>query len=114
MWYLTTITFRNDSYSDIKNNPEDVVDWIIEAMDGRTEYSDTFPLWSSSNPVIVQKPVHASENIIYMCTWNSVLPLSTYSDKTRDLINKHPDYAAKLIEEWLYQLRELKKMLKSK
>ena len=101
MGYLTTITFRNDSYSDFKHNPKDLHKLVLDALEGEQllKGRDTQPIGSSANPVVIQKPRHADDRTIYMHAGNNVYDLSTAD---------HLWVIETAIDELKYRLRQLK------
>ncbi len=103
MGLLTTITFRNDATSTLRENAEIVCQGIYLAQCGA--YSDerhrTFPVGSEANPVIIQKPRHADDTTLYMHAGNTVV----------DVFEAESDWAVDtFISEMEYHLKRLKKL----
>lgn len=78
MGYLTTITFYNDAASDLRNHPEEVSEGIYNAQSSIqiNRGSNTFPIGSYCNPVIIQKPRHADDVTLYLHGGNTVIEAS--------------------------------------
>lgn len=110
MGYLTTITFRNDSYSDFDKNPERTIEVIKAAMDGAYRSSDkssqTMPIGSSCNPVVFQKPRHAGDNALYMHYGNTVKCLNEVTADDQWILDQ-------AIDELRYRLKALEKIRKN-
>lgn len=105
MEFLTTITFRNDSASTLRENSEIVSEGIYLAQCGDNfigkEGKRTFPVGSEANPVIIQKPRHADDTTLYMHAGNTVV----------DVFEAESDWAVDtFISEMEYHLKRLKKL----
>ena len=85
MGNLTTITFRNDSYGCIKDNPKEVHQLILKAMNGEQlrKNRETEPIGSSANPVIIQKYRHADDATLYLHSGNTVTDVYKAKSKCR-------------------------------
>lgn len=110
MGYLTTITFRNDSYSEFQNHPKKLVEEILKALSGIqiTRGFDYFSIGSDANPVILQKPRHADDTTLYIHAGNTITDignLTEYTDRNKWAIDQS-------IIEMEYQLKRLKKLKK--
>ena len=107
MGYLTTITFRNDSFGCIKKESKRVHEVILDAMQGVQvrRNRNTDPIGSSANPVIIQKQRHADDTTLYMHSGNTVV----------DVFNANGDWAIdSFISEMEYHLKRLKRLKKDK
>ena len=70
MGHLTTITFRNDNYHDLGDDPNAVVVAIQNAMSGIINQR------CSSFGMIPQKSVHANDNVLYFSSGNTVVKIN--------------------------------------
>jgi len=72
MGYMTTITFLNDSYSNIENkkNQDQVIENILDAMSNTHDKSKTYPIGNFGNPMTAMKTHHADEYMLYFCYAN--------------------------------------------
>ena len=103
MGFLTTITFRNDDYKAIKDNPETVSKIISDAQNGvQIRNGRNYdPVGNCANPVIIQKPRHADDTTLYMHAGNTVV----------DVFEAKSDWAIDtFISEMEYHLKRLKKL----
>ena len=105
MGYLTTITFRNDGYGDFKKHHEETIKGIIDAMDGiqKKNGDDCFSVGSFANPVVVQKPRHASETTLYLFAGNTMVDVD--EAKSEWAINA-------FLQEMKYHTKRLKELKK--
>lgn len=106
MGNLTTITFRNDSFHDFKDNPKQLSDGIIDAMNGTQlrKGRNYFHVGSSANPVVVQRTRHADDKTLYMHAGNTVVDV--YDAKSEWAVDT-------FIQEMEYHLKRLKNIKKS-
>ena len=96
MGNLTTITFRNDKYHDLGDNPNAVVVAIQNAMSGIANQR------CSSFGMIPQKSVHANDNVLYFSSGNTVVQIND------DLNDAFVDDAIIEMERQLINLRKRK------
>lgn len=110
MGYLTTITFRNDSYSELKKHPEAVSKIISDAQDGiqKRQGRDYDSVGSHANPVIIQKPRHADDTTLYLHAGNTVIDVAEAESEWAIIASITE------MEFRLKQLKEKKKLLKPK
>lgn len=108
MGYLTTITFRNDSYSEFENHPKKLVEEILKALNGIqiNRGFDYFSIGSDANPVILQKPRHADDNTLYLHSGNTIVDINGITEKT----DRNEWVINQAISEMEYQLKRLKKL----
>jgi hypothetical protein len=107
MGYLTTITFCNDHAQTLRDNPEAVSEAIYNAQLGvqLNRGSDTTPIGSCANPIIIQKPRHADDHTLFMHAGNTVIDV--YNAKTEWAVDQ-------FIKEMEYHLKRLKEFKNSK
>jgi hypothetical protein len=70
MGYLTTITFRNDEYHEIANRVND-------------------------NSMVSQAPVHSGETVIYVCSGNTTINVSS-GLHMEEMSANHPSFFGEL------------------
>ena len=85
MGYQTTIMFLNDAYSNIKENPEQVIENILDAMNNTHEQSKTYSIGCFANPMEAIKTVHADIPRIYMTWRNMFIEIGVSNNTIRDL-----------------------------
>lgn len=108
MGYLTTITFRNDSYSEFERHPKKLVEEILKALNG-TQIArgiDYFSIGCEVNPVILQKPRHADDTTLYIHAGNTVIDVESLTEAT----NKNEWAINKSISEMKYHIKRLNKL----
>lgn len=108
MGYLTTITFRNDAYSEFKSHPKKLVEEILDALSGSQIAGgyNYFSIGREANPVILQKPRHADDITLYLHSGNTVTDINSLSE-----ITERNEWAIdQAISEMEYQIIRLKKL----
>lgn len=108
MGYLTTITFRNDAYSTFKSHSKELIEEILRALNGSQVSAgyNYFSIGSEVNPVILQKPRHMDDIILYLHAGNTVTDINSLSEST-----ERNDWAIdQAISEMEYQIIRLKKL----
>ncbi len=108
MGYLTTITFYNDAAQTLKEHPEEVSKLIYDAQSGvqKNRGRNYDPIGSHANPVIIQKPRHADDHVLYLHAGNTVLDLDELdSTSTKWAIETSIDE----LEEQLKRLKKIKR-----
>lgn len=89
MGMLTTITFRNDCFHEIKKDPERYMELILDAMQGQ-EVND--------GAMIAQRPVHSHDMAVYVCAGNTTTDVShPKGDKLNSLLLHVPGFFATLM-----------------
>lgn len=102
MGYLTTLTFRNDSYSDIKKNKNRLHKIVLDAMNGIQirQGRDYDNIGSSANGVIIQKPRHADDHTLYIHAGNTVIDVyEAESERVIETFIKEMEYHLKRLKE---------------
>lgn len=109
MGYLTTFTIYNDGIHLIKDNAQDFADKIYNsAMDHEV---CELQIGCFSNLVRVQKCRHADNHTIYVHMGNFVFEMNPYSDETKDLLKRNPEFFNKAIKFLESQVEDLKGLL---
>ena len=88
MGYLTTITIYNDGCDLLKENAKEFAEKTHLACLGRVSglSTDSFGVGNHGNLVTVQKPRHADDKTVYVHAGNTVVEMSPYSDRTKDIL----------------------------
>ena len=109
MGYLTTITFRNDSYSEFQNHPKKLVEEILKALSGIqiNRGFDYFSIGSDANPVVLQKPRHGDDKILYFHAGNTVVDVNAIENKNES-DKWFIDEAITQMEQQITRLKKLK------
>lgn len=105
MGYMTTIMFLNDSYGDIKNNPEQVTKNILDAMDNMDEPSKVFSIGSFSNPMKAYRSAHADVPRLYFTHQNSMNELGSNQNFN------NMEYRKKILEQAKLIIKEEQRLL---
>lgn len=74
MGLLTTITFRNDCWEDLKRDPERTMNMIRDAMNGSCV---------DGREMIAQTPVHSGDSAVYVVSGNTAIDVSSYGTKEK-------------------------------
>lgn len=109
MGYLTTITFRNDSYSSFGENKNKLVEEILNALKGIqiSKGRNHFSIGSETNPVILQKPRHGDDKILYLHAGNTVIDVNAIENKNEN-DKWFIDEAITQMEQQITRLKKLK------
>jgi hypothetical protein len=113
MGYITTFSIYNDGIHGLKDNPEQFIDKLISASHGaysRDHNNESFGHGSHANLVTVQKPRHADDHTCYVHMGNTVTEMNPYSQHTRYIAEKFPDFFDGLLKHLEQNVRELKKL----
>ena len=110
MGYNTVIMFRNDAYSDFKNNPKETMENILAAMDDKDNHH--YGVGSHANPMEVMKPRHMSDTTIYVHAGNTLSEMSVYRQETIDLMENHPEFFEQMLDFMEQKVKSLKKEYK--
>ncbi len=78
MGNLTTIIFHNDAFHDFKENKDETVDNILEAM--QTRKYKTFGVGNHSNPMKSMGTSHADESRLYLQNGNTLFEIGYKTD----------------------------------
>lgn len=84
----TTITFRNDAIDQFQKHPLELTQGIIDALQGKQldEGDDYFAVGNHGNPVILQRPIHASIPELYLHYGNTVTGCKDVNERTHESI----------------------------
>jgi hypothetical protein len=110
MGYLTTFTVYNDGVGLIKANSQDFADKIYNAAIGSATCD--IPVGNFANLVRVQKCRHADDLTTYVHMGNNVFEMNPYSEETKKLAERNPDFFKKAVKFLEKEVKELKSMLK--
>lgn len=109
MGYLTTFTVYNDGVDLVKTNAQDFADKIYRAAVGH-EVCD-IPVGNFANLVRVQKCRHADDHAIYVHMGNGVFEMNPYSDETKRMMERSPEFFKKVVNFLEREVKELKSMI---
>lgn len=87
MGFNTTINVLNDGMDQLRNNPEEFVDGLLD------HYYDggTYGVGNHGNVVQVARSRHADEFSLYSVHGNALVELSPYANDTKELVERLPD-----------------------
>ena len=111
MGYLTTVTFRNDSWVNIRNNPKEVIDKIYDAM--ASDNTQELGIGPDCNCIKVQKTRHASDFTVYAHAGNSVFEINPYSKDFSELMYRNPDFAKEILNEMQHYINKCNEDIKA-
>lgn len=113
MGYLTTLTIYNDGAHLLKPHAQEFADGVYDAMLRSLNQGPTdVAVGHFVNCVYVQSPRHADDHTVYVHAGNCLTEMNAFSEKTRELLRRNPEFFKKLLDEMKRQTRELEKMLK--
>lgn len=113
MGYLTTLTIYNDGAHLLSPHAQEFADGVHKAMARSISHGPTdVAVGNFVNCVRVQRSRHADDHTVYVHAGNCLTELNAYSDDTRELLRRAPQFFEKLLDELKRQTRELGKMLK--
>lgn len=110
MGNLTTFTVYNDGCDLIKNHPKEFAETIYYACSQRK--NDTYPLGNFCNLITAQGTKHADEHTIYVHAGNTVCEMSQWSNYTKDLMRRNPEFFKEMLDIMADNIKELKKQFK--
>lgn len=109
MGYNTTVLILNDALDTLRDNAEEFVDGIIKKMHDGGDIS----VGNHANPAHVMQTAHADVFRLYCTIGNSIVELSPYSTKTRELLGDEPNpHRRKFLERCIRDAEERLAMLK--
>jgi hypothetical protein len=111
MGYLTTITFYNDGANLIQRYKEEVADAVHACM--VHDKPLTKGIGHFVNCINSQQPRHADDHTIYVHMGNCVTEVNPYSPEFKDLMQRSPDFAKRLVDFLEQEVYHLKKQLKT-
>ena len=112
MGYLTTLTIYNDGLDQIKKNPEQFVEGLLNAARAIPAESSVLPVGSFGNLVKVQKTRHADDCTVYVHMGNTVCEMNAYSEETLKTMMQATNFFKKMLAEMKNQVKMLSKQLK--
>ena len=110
MGYLTTFTVYNDGVDLVKEHAQDFANKIYRAAIGH-QICD-LAIGNFCNLVKVQKCRHASDNTTYVHMGNTVVEINPYSQETKNMLERNPEFFEKVVKFLDREVKELKTMLK--
>lgn len=116
MGYITTISIYNDGAYQLKANPEQLAEVLTNACQGVYNNSHRLKgsasLGNHANLFTVQKPRHADDKTIYVHAGNTVVEMSAYSDRCKDILERVPDFFDQLLSTMEDRVKEMQQMKK--
>lgn len=110
MGYLTTFTVYNDGVDRVKEHAQDFANKIYRAAIGHQTCD--LAIGNFCNLVRVQKCRHADDHTIYVHMGNGVFEMNPYSQETKDMLERKPEFFEKVVKFLDSEVKELKTMLK--
>jgi hypothetical protein len=111
MGFLTTLTIYNDGFSDIEANKEEFANGVIDAVRSfRLEPIDV-RVGNFVNCVRVHPSRHAADHTVYVHRGNCVVEIRPYSDLTRELARRNPQFARNILQQLRRTCKELEAVL---
>lgn len=112
MGYLTTFTVYNDGVDLVKEHAQDFADKIYRAA--VEQQTCDLGIGNFCNLVRVQKCRHSSDNTIYVHMGNGVFEMNPYSEETKNMLDRNPEFFEKVVKFLDRDVKELKTMLKQR
>lgn len=112
MGFLTTFTVYNDGIHLIKEYAQDFANKIYEAA--ISQQSRDIPIGNFCNLIRSQKCRHADDHTIYVHMGNCVFEINPYSQETKNMLERNPEFFEKTIKFLDREIKELKTILKQK
>lgn len=109
MGYLTTLTIYNDECDQIKKNPEEFAEQVYEVC---TNPSVNYRSNVFHGIVIPQKTRHADDKTVYVHAGNTVCEMNPYSNTTKEIMERSPEFFKEMLELMEHNVKELKKQFK--
>lgn len=112
MGNLTTFTVYNDGIHLVKENAQDFADKIYSAaVFGQ---ASDIGLGNFGNVIRMQKCRHADDHTLYVHMGNSVFEMNPYSQETKKMLERNPDFFERVVKFLDREVKELKNILKEK
>lgn len=110
MGYLTTFTVYNDGVDLVKENAQDFANKVYNAaVIGQVT---DIEVGNFGNLVRVQKCRHADDHTLYVHMGNGVFEMNPYSQETKNLLERNPEFFEKVVKFLEREVKDLKTMLK--
>lgn len=115
MGYNTVALFSNDAYSQFEKHPKETVENILDGMNGRRKsYKGSYGVGNHANPMKVMKPRHASEDVVYVHSGNTLCEMGVYNSETEDLMQNHPEFFERMLETMERETAALRKKFENR
>lgn len=111
MGYLTTITFYNDFWGEIKQNKDKLFDSLDEAIFGVANRYGKFTN-ASLGQIIVQPSAHADDHQLYIHRGNLVFNVAPWTNEFEEMAERNPEFLEESIKAAQNIVTEAKKRLK--
>lgn len=113
MGYLTTLTIYNDGAHLLRPHAQEFAEGVYDAMlCSLNQGPMDVAIGNFANCVRVQQPRHADHHTVYVHAGNCLTEMNAYSEETRALLRRNPQFFKKLLDEMQWQARALENMLK--
>lgn len=112
MGYLTTLTIYNDGLEQIKRNPGQFAEGVLEAAGQIGGSSSVLGVGNFGNLVKIQKPRHADDRTVYVHMGNTVCEMNAFSEETLKIMMQSTSFFKKMLAEMKNQVKMLSKQLK--
>lgn len=110
MGSLTTFTVYNDGVALVKENAQDFANKVYNAaVIGQVT---DIEVGNFGNLVRVQKCRHADDHTLYVHMGNGVFEMNPYSQETKNLLERNPEFFEKVVKFLEREVKDLKTMLK--
>lgn len=114
MGFNTIMMFRNDAYGDFEINPNETMENILKGMNNVPSEKHHYGVGSHANPMVVMKPRHMDDTMIYVHCGNTLVEMSTHNKETEDLMDNHPEFFKEMLDHMEHQVKRLKEISKNK
>jgi len=112
MGYLTTITIHNDAQHAFEEHPEEFAKALFDGIrQAERDYKAADVGFRNYGGYIeVQHPRHADDHTVYVHCGNCVVNVNPYEQEFKDLMNRCPEFVAKLELVMKHTLQEVKRL----
>jgi hypothetical protein len=97
MGYLTVVVIHNDAYDAFSKNPKLLGEKICEAIRKCDHKPQDIPFENYGGYLQVLPSRHADDHTVYVNCGNGVTEVLPYSTGFRELIQRCPDFAKKIV-----------------
>lgn len=107
MGFNTTVFILNDGLSDIEKHPDE----FVQVISDKIMTGGTGRVGCHLNCVEVMPTAHADTYRLYGTHQNSMIELSRWNDRTRALVESHPEVVKSFIDKARDELNSLEGLL---